>query len=153
MTFTTLADIQAMKGGKGQIGGGYDDNYTIISLFNETKNIANELVRLLLENGKQDVYLCTEKDINFKPFKYEHSKYSGNFSVQEDPDFHIDPSKIQNRNIIFLLHLEEDKRIFPQLSLINWLKCFVIPDIGIEYLVKQDPITQLQKMESYNIIW
>tara|TARA_B100000242_G_C42760964_1_gene354587 strand:+ start:19 stop:195 length:177 start_codon:yes stop_codon:yes gene_type:complete len=36
MTFTTLADIQEMKGGKGQIGGGYsydklDDIRVIIS--------------------------------------------------------------------------------------------------------------------------
>lgn len=46
MTFTTLADIEAMKGGKGQIGGGYHDNYTIISLFSETNNIASELEKL-----------------------------------------------------------------------------------------------------------
>ena len=98
--------------------------YTIIAPYKYQEDMAKEIESKLKEKGKI-AKLLTEKEIVFKNFK------------GDDPDIKVDFDKVKDQHIIFILDLEHNETIFPQLSLINWLRCFVIPNQD-EELIKQD---------------
>ena len=89
--------------------------YTIIAPYKYQEDMAKEIESKLKEKGKI-AKLLTKEDIDFQDFK------SG------DPNIKVNYEKVNDKNIIFILNLEKNETIFPQLSLINWLRCFVIPN-------------------------
>ena len=89
--------------------------YTIIAPYDYQTDMATQ-IKSKLETNLKIVTLLTTEDIDFQDFK------SG------DPNIKVNYEKVNDKNIIFILNLEKNETIFPQLSLINWLRCFVIPN-------------------------
>lgn len=98
--------------------------YTIIEPYKYQTDMAKQIIQAL-KNYSKSASILTNEGISFKKFP------SG------DPDIKVDFDKVKDKDIIFILDLEHNETIFPQLSLINWLRCFVIPNTD-QSLIDED---------------